>query len=492
MSRARAPRWVLLSVGLAVAALASATAAQETVNRLEPPNIRPVPVLSLLDIDNDDLPDGAGDADGDGLPDNWEVGAGPGGEPPARNGVRPDRFLQFSAPTAIGPGTPPTFIFARLIITTSATTPDTDQDGLTDFVEVFGLKYIDENNNGILDFEWTDADGNGQFDLGEQGAGSEWADLNGDGLPSVGEFPLPNIDPVLNRDHDFDGFMFTDPTVADTDGDGINDRDDADPLINPSTFGVEPGLDNVASFTRPGINERDQDLDNDGLGNGSDFGNDRDEIVNYPSGIRELIKLFRPDRLADNTIPEGLIEDLIGADWDGNGLFRITDQRSFHQRTTREELQRLLPARFEQLFIVEARELFAEYEGPTTPARDVPYGQRDGRLGFQELLLPAGDGVSQFLPDIRVWTVLYAWRMPGFDIDGDGYVGSAANDFANDDVHPFEGTGIPGLDGRIDVDLSGPLADLCGSLGGLLGFTLIVGVYLAIAPRMARRTKRRR
>ena len=35
--------------------------------------------------------------------------------------------------------------------------------------------------------------------------------------------------------------------------------------------------------------------------------------------------------------------------------------------------------------------------------------------------LPSGR--TDFLPDPRVWAVLYAWRTPGFDIDGDGFVG---------------------------------------------------------------------
>lgn len=32
-------------------------------------------------------------------------------------------------------------------------------------------------------------------------------------------------------------------------------------------------------------------------------------------------------------------------------------------------------------------------------------------------------GTTQFIPDPRVWAILYSWRVPGFDIDGDGFIG---------------------------------------------------------------------
>ena len=34
-------------------------------------------------------------------------------------------------------------------------------------------------------------------------------------------------------------------------------------------------------------------------------------------------------------------------------------------------------------------------------------------MGWQDLLKPSG--TTQFIPDERVWAILYSWRMPGFE-----------------------------------------------------------------------------
>lgn len=424
-------------------------------NVLFPANTRPVAVLSQLDIDGNGVPDSVLDSDGDGLPDNWEVG----GFQSAGVAEFPDRLVNFPAPTAIGPGTPPTFAFSRLAVATRADLADTDGDGLSDFIEVFGLKYIDDNRNGILDAD-------------------EWADLNGDGLPSIGEYPLANIDPQLNRDHDFDGFMFTDPTLADTDGDGILDGDDRDPLINPQTFGVAI----AKGFTRPGAEAQDADLDNDGLGNGSDFGNDIIQKVDFPTDINDLISIFRPDLENLRLLPESLLEDLIGADWNGDGLFRITDQRDF-QLDVRVFEARLGSATFNDLFLVTGRKLYADnpaLDYSQSPARVVrlpanqPYAARGVGMGAQLLLAPSGR--TSFLPDPRIWTILYAWRMPGFDIDGDGYLGRPENaSFELDDPQPLANTGntagIPQLDGQITPPN-------CGLFGGVAAALTLSGLLI--------------
>lgn len=381
-----------------------------TVDVLSPPNTRPVPVLSQLDIDQDSVPDGSADSDGDGLPDNWEKGGVDVG-PSLTKGASFDRLVEFSAPTAIGPGTPPTFVFFRRAVSTEACLWDSDGDGLSDFIEVFGLKYIDDNGNGRLDFA-LDANGNPV-------AGSEWFDANGDGLPSVGEFPLDNSSAALNLDNDFDGFVFTDPTNPDTDGDGLDDRADPDPLINPQTFNVQ-GL----NFERGSV-AGDVDLDNDGLGNGSDFGNDVIEQVDQPADLTDLLQLFRSDllRLAVPVIPEATIEDLLGADWDGNGLYRLTDVRDW---TPIVRAADITPAAFPE-FWVNGRALFREqsfadiqaaFAAAPAPGR---YAIRGLGLGYQTVLRPAN--LTNFIPDRRVWAILYAWRVPGFDIDGNGFTG---------------------------------------------------------------------
>jgi hypothetical protein len=447
------------------------------------PNVRPARILAQFDIDNDGLPDGAADSDGDGLPDNWELGPlNPlNGDPlePLGNGAteRVDRVVSFPAPTAIGPGTPPTFLLARLPVATSALDADTDDDGISDFIEVFGLKFIDDNGNQILDppgfvFEGVDL--------------SEWSDGNNDGLPSVGEFPLENIAEALNRQNDFDGFFFTDPVLADTDGDGILDGDDLDPLINPETFGITIA-EGIASFDRPGAAEIDEDLDNDGLGNGSDFANDLIDTVDFPLDLNRLIGLFRPDIEERGELPESLIEDLLGADWDGNGLFRITDVKNFSASVTRVELI----TRFGSLFFLgdpadPDAHCFCTEQGAVFQAEvNLPFGERGIGMGFQELLVPAARS-EPFFPDVRIWAVLYAWRLPSFDIDGDGYSGAPR---VLEDTHPFiqgagGGTGNEDLDGQVDVVNFFPF---CGNTGFALGLTLSLLVLARLITGRRRR-----
>jgi hypothetical protein len=414
------PRMAAVSVAAVCALMTSAALGADcdpaSLQKLPSPNTRPVLVLSQLDIDGDGLPDGAIDSDKDGLPDNWEQFGTEG--PSLTKGLNFDRVVPVSAPTAIGPGTPPDFVFARRAVTTDACNWDTDGDGLSDFIEVFGLKYIDDNNNGKLDFFWTDLNGNGMPDLGEQLAGSEWFDGNLDGLPSVGEFPLANVDATLNRQFDFDGFVFTDPTNPDTDGDGLLDGEDPDPLINPLTFNVQ----NLNFFTR-GSNTTDVDFDNDGLGNGSDFGNDLIDKIDTPSDLTSLLSLFRGDLLQLNppVVPEAIIEDLLGVDWNGDGLSRNTDVLDWTPVVTATQLTL---AAFPE-FNLGGRQLFFEQSFTTLQTKwnaqvANPFTRRNIGLGYQLALRNAG---GTFTPDTHIWAILYAWRVPGFDINGNGFIG---------------------------------------------------------------------
>ncbi len=383
--------------------------------RLAIRNLAVANILSQLDIDGDGVPDRSPDTDGDGLPDNWEVG---GIEALTAGGQQTDRVVFFPAPSAIVPGTPPTPIFTRLAVATSALNPDTDGDGLSDFVEVFGLKFIDENGNGLLD------------------PNLEWVDSSGDGLPSPGEFPVDNSR-SFGLLHDFDGFVFTDPTNQDTDGDGLNDSEDNDPLVNLRAFG------NSALFiVRFNPDEVENDVDIDGLGNAMDMGNDLvtadganpgdipDDIqaIDNPANVGDLISLFRQDLQAAGVVPEAAIEDLLGADWDGNGLWRITDVRTWH--IVIDDTDTPPPAEF----VVGTHELYATqtlddllttFNGGDDPVANPPldrYAARGIGMGWQDVLQPTG-GSSNFIPDPHVWAILYSWRMPGFDIDGDGFIG---------------------------------------------------------------------
>jgi hypothetical protein len=138
---------------------------------------------------------------------------------------------------------------------------------------------------------------------------------------------------------------------------------------------------------------------------------------------------------------------LLGADWDGNGLWRTTDVRDWSVVIDEGDSDRLPPDEFFALPGTQGsdRKLYASQtyaeiqewydttaEREAAADRDDPgaydglYGERQVGLGWQTLLRPApGSGTTAFLPDPagKVWAILYSWRMPGFDIDGDGFVG---------------------------------------------------------------------
>jgi hypothetical protein len=494
--------------------------------RLMLPNLAAASILNRLDIDGDGIPDNSPDTDGDGLPDNWEIG---GFEALTADGARIDRLVFFPAPSPIVPGTPPTPIFTRLAVATSALNPDTDNDGISDFIEVFGLMFIDENRNGLLD---------------SAGAAPEWNDRNFDGLPSPGEFPFDNsarpgeTNPFALL-HDFDGFVFTDPTNDDTDGDAIRDGADNDPLINPRAFGNTNNI--IVRFNAIGV----ADIDFDGLGNGMDLGNDLIaadgpgvldfQVIDNPENIGSLLDFFRQDLLEEDPpiVPESAIEDLLGADWDGNGLWRTTDVRTWSIIIDPNVPGTVPPAAD---FIIEGVKLYAEQtlEDIQTLFNDDTYARYGGRgigLGWQDLLEPSG--LTTFIPDRRVWAILYAWRLPGFDIDGDGFIGvpnlsSTVTTFVGDEgnqeiaaiglapapdgrfmvsggVEAITDTGRPfddripiggevpqpgqeqdfALDGRIDPPAGFPAVPVrgCGTMGFL---TLLIATIGMIIPRFWR------
>ena len=376
-------------------------------------NLAVASILSRLDIDGDGLPDNSPDTDGDGLPDNWELGG-------IAEDDTNDRVVFFPAPSAIIPGTPPTPIFTRRAVATNAFMWDSDGDGLSDYIEVFGLAFIDEDGNGLLDRD-------------------EWQDTNSDGLPSPGEYPLDNtreddgayVPNEFTMLHDFDGFIFTDPTNPDTDGDSSSDSEDLEPLINPRSFG------NTSDFIIRFGAEDNPDIDLDGLGNGMDMGNDLVssdgpgvldyEGIDNPENVSDLLRLFRSDLLGEDVAPESVIEDLLGADWDGNGLWRTTDVRNWSIIIDPSDEATQPPSQFFRLDPNdEETNLFVQQtlEYLQNRFNSVDYRHYAGRgigLGWQDVLRPPS--TTEFIPDKRIWAILYAWRMPGFDIDGDGFVG---------------------------------------------------------------------
>jgi hypothetical protein len=162
---------------------------------------------------------------------------------------------------------------------------DTDDDGVTDDIEVQQATPV----------RVVDADGDGLFDLREveQGTDPNNADSDGDGLSDFEEatgFSVIRVDPARNWTAEpFDAAtepriqVFTDPLVADTDGDLVPDAAEIAASTDP---------------TRP-------DTDSDGLFDGEerDFGTDP----------------FRPDTDGD-TIPDGIDPEPRNRDADQDGI----------------------------------------------------------------------------------------------------------------------------------------------------------------------------
>ncbi len=385
-------------------------------------NLIAAAVLSKLDIDQDGVTDNSPDTDGDGLPDNWELG-GVETQDVTGDNLPDDRVVFYASPSPIVPGTPPTPLFTRRAVASSAFSADSDNDGISDFVEVFGLMFIDDDGNGVLDLnEWH------EVTIPE-------LNIAPNGMPNPGEFPIDQSRSITDFDgvpllHDFDGFVFTDPTNPDTDGDGDPDGSDIDPLINPRAFGIDSGI--IVRFEA----QDNSDIDKDGLGNGMDMGNDlvtsdgvgvprNFQEIDNPANLLELLGLFREDLLNQGIVPESAIEDLLGADWDGNGLWRTTDVRSWSIVIDPDGPADRLPP--DEFFIVDGQRLYAPQTFSDIAAiyNDDPnfnkYGDRGIGLGWQRILEPPA--TSPFIPDRRIWAILYAWRVPGFDIDGDGFIG---------------------------------------------------------------------
>ncbi len=195
------------------------------------------------DTDNDGIPDGNEDADGDGLTNLQEI-------------------------------------------VTYGTDPldwDTDDDGLGDGWEAqYGLnpRDTDTDNDGILDPD-EDPDGDGLTNLQEQAKGTNPLDPDSDddGLTD-GDEVSRGTDP-LDPDSDNDGLTDgqevntygTNPLDADTDGDGLSDGAEV------NTYGTNPlladsdgdSLNDGAEVNTYGTNPLDPDSDEDGLSDGAEI-----------------------------------------------------------------------------------------------------------------------------------------------------------------------------------------------------------------------------
>ncbi len=206
---------------------------------------------------------------------------------------------------------------------TDPTNPDTDEDGLTDYEEIHITK-----TDPLL----RDTDGNGISDANE--------DFDGDGLTNTQEIYLgtsvfnPDTDNngILDGDEDFDKdglsnigefILGTDPLIVDTDGDGLTDYEEL-----------------VITFTDPlkedtsgnGILDSEEDSDEDGLSNIEEikFGTDPLVVDTDGDGLTdyEEIHIYKTDPLKQDTDGDKLNDsreveiglDPNNPDTNGNGI----------------------------------------------------------------------------------------------------------------------------------------------------------------------------
>lgn len=137
---------------------------------------------------------------------------------------------------------------------------DSDNDGITDFVEAGG---VDANGDGKMDGSFTDTNGNGLADVYDASAGGALIsnnDTDGDGI--VNAFDL---------DSDGDGILdVTEAGFTDTNADGIVD----------GTTGTDGWSDTIAALSSVIL----PDADNDGKPNYEDIDSDNDGITDNVEG----------------------------------------------------------------------------------------------------------------------------------------------------------------------------------------------------------------
>lgn len=197
------------------------------------------------DTDADGIADGTEDANGNGVvdtgetdPRDWDTDGDSLSDLEECNGCSEGGFLvtEYRPGSRSGRFNESTTIVRRVF--TSATDPDSDNDGISDWDEV--------NTWALIAFGTEDTDGDGALDEGED------VDNNGElndvsfVTRSIGLADLParrgaGVNKPLRG-------VRTDPTNPDTDGDGIDDATDTAPQVNPARWGFDEngngGFDN--------------------------------------------------------------------------------------------------------------------------------------------------------------------------------------------------------------------------------------------------------
>lgn len=339
--------------------------------------------------------------------------------------------------------------------------PDTDGDGITDWNEV---------NTWARRAE--DADGDGKDDVAQ----SIGLDGSLPGEPLAARFGFEVVKPVFG--------VRTDPTRADTDGDGIPDNLDPAPQINPARWGYD--LDGDGQFTQADVDRIRQEFAAQGRNINTrtiaqlqaalvNFDQDGDGFVEAPDtngdgfpdftrfNERTLEQLFRIDFSNDGTLDDGFDIGALGVGSEGPiytgdksdafnagqilfGTWRVT-QRSFN-----------------------------------AGSESVTITQGDGRIDSRDET-PSDTTLAQLLTTDNCPNNTNGDQ---HDFDADGLGDACDNDADND-----------GVENSLDPVLNNPFGNLNsgdggGGLFGLCGFGMIETMIACLAGLAAMRGGRRR
>ena len=346
-------------------AIAQTAIPAETVTTAENPITSNTDPIHIADTDGDGLSDEEEDkigtdillidTDGDSIPDNEEVGTNLFNPLDSDNDGIIDALDLDDDNDGLS-----TLIEER--IGTSSLHEDTDSDGISDIDEIGSdtENPLDTDGDGIINALDSDDDDDSLETATELLLGTNplLADSDGDGLSDSDEIgdlmdePLDSdtdgtidaLDTNNNLDKDEDGLsdsleaqLNTDPTKADTDGDGINDAEEVgenpDQPLDSDLDGIIDALDTVndsdsdndglsdAQEEKLASNPQEVDSDNDGINDNEEIGNNIDNPLDTDEdGILNLIDADDDNDSLDTRYEIEIGTNPLAKDTDGDGL----------------------------------------------------------------------------------------------------------------------------------------------------------------------------
>ncbi|MBN2359160.1 MAG: thrombospondin type 3 repeat-containing protein [Deltaproteobacteria bacterium] len=284
------------------------------------------------DVDGDGAPNWLDDeADGDGMDDSVE-GRGDADGDDVSAYLDPDETLDPNADDdgdGLTNGT-------EAALGTDPTDPDSDGDGLNDYIETNGGHTVNHDGDGLIDALDPDDDGDGLLTADEIADGQQhgndvdqdgrdnWLDTDSDGdhiddavegRRDVDGDGLPNY---LDTDSDGDGSPDITEGTADADADGVPNYRDPDDSDGPNVDADGDGLTN-GQESAVGTDAYDMDTDGDGLRDGVEVGTD---LANPPDSDGDaVIDALDPDDDGDGILTATEVEDgaHFGNDVDADG-----------------------------------------------------------------------------------------------------------------------------------------------------------------------------